>query len=609
MSQKARLSRLLRYDAAFGWIDRWVDVDPATDHELALKFRMLIMLACVSIVVVAVVLISAFSLSTAVTAPKIVGLIMLATFIAVPVIAIRTKKLALAAFLYIVLALAGIIAGCALNGGLASQFLVLLPLVPVLAGWLVGARTGLATGAVAIAAMVLMGSEIGAAWVQPSAFTEQELSFMRIVTAIVATVAAIVVAHCFQRISASALSQVRDSRDAVALANRAKSEFLANMSHEVRTPLNGVIAVAGALDRTSLNATQHDMVQLIISSGRTLERLVGDVLDVSKVESGKLEIERVPFNLRETVASSADLFRPLANEKGVQLSASFGSGANGTFLGDPTRIKQVVSNLLSNAVKFTAEGAITLRVDVDTSPSGEAAVTIDVQDTGIGFDTDQFTALFDPFAQQDSSINRQYGGSGLGLYICKSIVQAMGGEISAASSPGKGARFIATFELGRAAAKPERTEQKIPNVAGFAQGDNDLSGPISVLLAEDHPTNRQIVELILTPLDVKLTAVENGAEAVKAFKDNRFDFILMDMQMPVMDGLSATREIRRLEDDEQRGHTPLAMLTANAMSDHVADALAAGADKHIAKPVTPDSLIADIGDLLRDCGHPRGLAA
>ena len=385
-------------------------------------------------------------------------------------------------------------------------------------------------------------------------------------------------------------------------ANTAKGEFLANMSHEIRTPLNGVIGVAAALVQTDLSARQREMVELILTSGHTLERVVSDVLDFSKIEAGRLEFDIQPFNLRPEMDGLFDLFRGRAEEKGLTFVADYGPGAGGRFLGDVVRIKQVLGNLLSNAIKFTAHGQIRARIEVrEAEGSRPAELLLEVQDSGIGFDGDFARRLFQRFSQADGSITRRFGGTGLGLSICQALVQMMGGEILAASEPGQGSQFNVMIPLVRQAQTgmdgdpvgPRRLETSLIRGEGL-----DARGP-RILLAEDHLINQRVVELILGPVGAVLVKVENGEEAVRAFAAEAFDLVLMDMQMPVMDGLAATRAIRRLEAASPgRLRTPVVMLSANAMRQHSEEAMAAGADLHLAKPVTAASLLAAVTEVL-----------
>jgi two-component system, sensor histidine kinase len=398
-------------------------------------------------------------------------------------------------------------------------------------------------------------------------------------------------------------TEMVQARAGAEAANKAKSEFLANMSHEIRTPLNGVIGVAAALAGTELAAHQREMVELILTSGQTLERVVSDLLDFSKIEAGHLEIDTQPFDLRAEADGLFETYRLRADEKGLAFAVAYGPGARGWFSGDAVRIKQVLGNLVANAIKFTAVGEVRVAVDVATDPDGASTLLVlEVRDSGIGFDADFARKLFQRFSQADGSITRRFGGTGLGLSICQALVELMGGQIVATSAPGVGACFRATIPLQPHAAPAIEPARGAPAaLAELARRDAETRGeqPLRVLLAEDHEINRRVVELILGPVGAALTNVVNGAEALGAYEAGAFEVVLMDMQMPVMDGLAATRAIRMLEAARADGRrTPIVMLSANAMRHHREEALAAGADLHLAKPVTAASLLEAVAQAL-----------
>ena len=377
--------------------------------------------------------------------------------------------------------------------------------------------------------------------------------------------------------------QLRSARLRAEEANRAKSEFLANMSHEIRTPLNGVVAMADALGQRNLGPEEHEMAEVIRSSGVTLERLLSDILDSARIESGQVTIEQAPFHLGRTVQDVIGLWRVPAGEKGVALVAEVHPSLHAVVEGDAVRVRQILTNLVSNALKFTVEGEVSLKVE----PAEEGRVRFTIRDTGVGFDAEQKARIFGRFQQADGSITRRFGGTGLGLAISRELAALMGGALECDSTPGQGAAFWFEIPLPPSAVAPEANAEAAPVV-------DVRMRPMKVLLADDHHANRKVIEVMLSATAMELTAVEDGRQALDAFTHGDFDLVLMDMQMPVMDGLSATAAIRAFETQNARTPTPILMLTANAMTEHVEAGRAAGADGHLTKPLTLTALFEGI---------------
>ncbi len=376
------------------------------------------------------------------------------------------------------------------------------------------------------------------------------------------------------------MRQLRAAREAADTASRFKSRFLANMSHEIRTPLNGVVAGADLLTKFALEPKAGELAEIIRTSSLALQHLIGDILDITRIEEGKLSLEHASFAAGDVARSIVGLFGPACEAKGLALEVEIAPDADVAFMGDGLRIRQIVTNLINNAVKFTPSGKIQLRVD----RTSEGALRYIVTDTGIGFEMVDKARILARFEQADTTITRKFGGSGLGLSICHELAVLMGGRLDCDSEPGVGSRFWVDLPLTPAESSAAEFEDDTPVV---------IDG-VRVLLADDHPINRKLVEAMLGDT-MALTSVEDGAQAVSLFQDQVFDLILMDMQMPVLDGLSAIREIRRLEAAEgRRARVSIVLLSANALPEHVAAAREAGADLHLAKPFTTATLQAAV---------------
>jgi CheY-like chemotaxis protein/two-component sensor histidine kinase len=340
------------------------------------------------------------------------------------------------------------------------------------------------------------------------------------------------------------------------------------------------------------------MVDLIRSSGETLQTLLNDILDMSKIEAGKLDLELRTINVADEIKAVAFPLWASALEKGLAFSVVVDPAAEGLFIADPVRLRQVVANLASNAVKFTSAGHVRIEVGYGHSAFTSAeAVSITVRDTGIGFDQKVRERLFNRFEQADGSITRSFGGSGLGLSIVKSLVELMRGGMEVQSSPGAGSVFTVHLPLLRASV--QNILDPSPLSVADVYGRNELGAPLRILVAEDNPTNQKVIAFMLEAIGADLRTVANGALAVEAFERETFDLVLMDMQMPVMDGLTAIQRIRAFEHALGRPRTPVLMLTANAMEEHVRLALAAGSDLHVAKPITPEALLSKVAQAIQ----------
>jgi len=382
-----------------------------------------------------------------------------------------------------------------------------------------------------------------------------------------------------ERALTTAMRDLADARDRAEEANVAKSQFLTNMSHEIRTPLNGVLGMAQLMARSDLAPADHEKVQVIRTSGEALLALLNDILDLSKVEAGHMELDVRPFDLEQAVETATRGFAVIAAQKGVGFLVEVEPAVRGVWLGDGGRVRQVLANLASNAVKFTAAGEV--RVRVRRTDEGFACT---VSDSGVGIAPDRLPRLFQRFSQVDPSATRKYGGTGLGLAISKEFVELMGGRVSVTSVEGRGSAF--SFDL------PLEWLHAPVSVVASPSGGGDRPMPrLRVLAAEDNVTNQRLLAAMLEPLGVALTMVVDGAEAVDAFTAERFDLVLMDVQMPTMNGVDATRAIRALEAARGEAATPIIAVSANVMSHQIEEYLAAGMNGFVAKPVEIAALV------------------
>ncbi|MDQ0465092.1 signal transduction histidine kinase/ActR/RegA family two-component response regulator [Caulobacter ginsengisoli] len=376
------------------------------------------------------------------------------------------------------------------------------------------------------------------------------------------------------------------ARDQADSANVAKSQFLANMSHEIRTPLNGVLTMAHVMDRGDLSDKQRERLAVIRNSGEVLLSVLNDVLDLSKIEAGRLDLTEQDFSLDDLAEGSRAAHTLLAVEKGLQLDLAVDPEAGGIWRGDADRLRQILGNLLSNAIKFTGKGQVSARFSALPS----RGLRLVVRDTGIGIAPEKLPTLFDKFTQADSSTTRRYGGTGLGLAICRELAQLMGGTVRAESVEGQGSTFTVDLPLARGVA---RVQAPVSEPAA-SPADHRLR----ILAAEDNATNQRVLRAVMEPLDVDLEIVPDGKAAVEAWQAGQYDLILMDIQMPVMDGVAAARAIRGAEAADGRRRIPILALTANALVHQVEEYLAAGMDGHVSKPIELARLYAAIDQAL-----------
>ncbi|MEM9170485.1 MAG: ATP-binding protein [Pseudomonadota bacterium] len=364
-------------------------------------------------------------------------------------------------------------------------------------------------------------------------------------------------------------------------AARAKTEFLANVSHEIRTPLNGVVGMAQVLERTALDTDQQSYVDVIAKSSASLLEIINDVLDFTKIDAGAVEFEEIPFDVGELARDLGDVFRHRAEERGVRLNVEVAPEAAGVYKGDPTKLRQVIANFASNAVKFTpAGGLVEIAVERAGAQAGGAdLLTFSVRDTGLGLSRRDVARMFEPFTQADASTTRKFGGTGLGLTIARRIVEGLGGKIAVDSAPGEGSRFYFTVALPRL-----EKEGRAVDEAADKEARDPVRG-LSLLVAEDNETNRLVMRAMIGERVAALDFAEDGRSAVDAWRQGGYDAILMDIQMPVMDGTAAVREIRSIEARERLPRTPVIAVSANAYDEQVESYLAAGMDGHVAKPV------------------------
>jgi signal transduction histidine kinase/ActR/RegA family two-component response regulator len=383
---------------------------------------------------------------------------------------------------------------------------------------------------------------------------------------------------------------VRKEKDAAEAADKAKSQFLATMSHELRTPINGVLGMVELMSATPLNEEQRDYLAALRSSGQTLLSVINDVLDFSKIEAGKLQIENVVFDVRQTLNETLSIFAPQMKQKQLEFTGAVDDSLPALVCSDPSRLRQILLNLVGNALKFTEQGSVRVQLSLKQIEGRDFLYGV-VRDTGIGMDAQQQAVLFKQFSQADKSIARRYGGTGLGLAICQRLCQLLGGDIGVSSTPGVGTSFWFTVAL------QDMTEATVSGIETVSQEQRlhyyaEQFRGRRLLVAEDNRVNQMVVQGMLKKAGLQVDVVENGVQAVERVcqAGEHYDWILMDWEMPEMDGLTACKQIRSWETKSRHAPVPIIALTAHVLSDYEQQAYAAGMQGFLKKPIDQNAL-------------------
>ncbi len=389
------------------------------------------------------------------------------------------------------------------------------------------------------------------------------------------------------------IKELEEARVALEHSTKAKSEFLATMSHEIRTPMNAIMGMTHLLQKDDPREDQKEALSILDFSGKTLLTLIDDVLDFSKIEAGRLEVESIEFDLKKLIGTIIESFKIMAKNKGLELKSTIDKETQTFLIGDPARLTQILNNLISNALKFTEKGEVELSVRQTDNWEKKVRIEFSVSDTGIGIPKERTKTIFESFTQASGSTKRLYGGTGLGLTISKQLTQLQGGELWLDSEEGQGSTFYVALEFGKGEGKDLKAVETVSEL-----GNISILKGRHILLAEDNLVNQKVMRRFLERWQVEMTIVENGKQAVEALKKSSFDLVLMDLQMPEMDGYEATNKIRALSDPSRR-EVPIVALTAAALQEVKEKVFASGMNDFVTKPFNPVELQQKLADLIK----------